>query len=171
MCIKRHISWWTCVPPFSKLRSVGRITSFFCCRDLDLYSGIGNFLDLGLLLNLLILRSRADRMGKLPKPYLLCISFTQRFRGRITSILFCWKALDLYFECPPQFWSLSATINLNLESKFSIFKKFKIFVFFKIFDFFENFQNFQKKYNFCFNSCHFFLIFDVLKRGQSWNNM
>ena len=92
----------------------GQITSKFLLRKgLVPFQLRKNFLGLALLL--LILRSRADRMGKLPKPYLLCISFTQRFRGRITSIFFCWKALDLYFECPSKFWTLSATINWSRE--------------------------------------------------------
>ena len=96
-------------------------------KGLDLSLCVGNVFRL-YLLQLIPIQSRYHQ--EVAKIDLLCISFTQRFRGRITSIFFCWKALDLYFECPPKFWSLSATINLNLESKFSILKIFKIFVFF-----------------------------------------
>ena len=102
-------------------------------KGLDMSEQIGNVFRL-YLLQLIPIQSRYHQ--EVAKINLLCISFTQRFRGRITSIFFCWKALDLYFECPPKFWSLSATINLNLESEFSILKNFKIF------DFFENFQFF-----------------------------
>ena len=107
-CQKRNISWYTYYLVFSTFPGSNHF-NFFLRKGLVPLQIAKNFLGLALLL--LILRSRADRMGKLPKPYLLCISFTQRFRGRITSILFCWKALDLYFECPSKFWTLSATIN------------------------------------------------------------
>ena len=95
------------------------------------------------LLQLIPIQSRFHQ--EVAKINLLCISFTQRFRGRITSFFCCWKALDLYFECPPKFWSLSATINLNLESEFSILKNFGIFDFFlKIFNFLIFYLKFSK---------------------------
>ena len=87
--------------------------NFFLRKGLDLSLCVGNVFRL-YLLQLIPIQSRFHQ--EVAKIDLLCISFTQRFRGRITSIFCCWKALDLYFECPPQFWSLSATINLNLES-------------------------------------------------------
>ena len=120
--------------------------NFFFRKGLDLSEQIGNVFRL-YLLQLIPIQSRYHQ--EVAKIDLLCISFTQRFRGRITSIFFCWKALDLYFECPPKFWSLSATINLNLESISS--GSFFWFLFFCCFFL----QNFQKLYNFCFNSCYF----------------
>ena len=83
---------------------------FFSRKGLDLSFCVGNVFRL-YLLQLIPIQSRFHQ--EVAKIDLLCISFTQRFRGRITSNFCCWKALDLYFECPSKFWSLSATTGVD----------------------------------------------------------
>ena len=61
---------------------------FFCWKGLDLSLCVGNVFRL-YLLQLIPIQSRFHQ--EVAKINLLCISFTQRFRGRITSIFFVGK--------------------------------------------------------------------------------